>query len=103
MAKNLLTDHASTFSQFVLEVENIEVLENIDEELMQESKTYQRQVRKITIEYTLDLLEDRFHAEAVSTITPELRNINDLQKLKQLHLAASKVQSIEAFAQMLHE
>ena len=75
----------------------------IPEELMQESKTYQRQVRKITIEYTLDLLEDRFHAEAVSAITPELHNINDLQKLKQLLLAASKVQSIEAFAQMLHE
>ena len=36
----------------------------IPEELMQESKYYQRQVRKITrqntIENTLDLLEDRF-------------------------------------------
>ncbi|RKU18949.1 hypothetical protein C6501_01985 [Candidatus Poribacteria bacterium] len=73
----------------------------IPEELMQESKTYQRQVRKITIENTLDLLQDQFHAEAVSAITPALHNINDLQKLKQLHLAAAKVQSIEAFMQLL--
>ncbi len=32
MAKNLLTDHAYIFSQFVLELENVEVLENIDTE-----------------------------------------------------------------------
>ncbi len=70
---------------------------------MRESKTYQLQVRKITIEYTLDLLEDRFQAEAVHALTPMLHSINDLQRLKQLHLAAAKVQSIKAFAQMLQE
>ena len=70
---------------------------------MQESKTYQLQVRKITIEHTLDLLEDRFQAEAVHALTPMLNSINDLQKLKQLLLAAAKVQSIEAFKQLLNE
>ncbi|MDE0484002.1 MAG: hypothetical protein OXI67_15600 [Candidatus Poribacteria bacterium] len=74
---------------------------------MQESKTYQRQrekfLRENTIENTLALLQDQFHAEAVIAITPALRSINDLQKLKQLLLAAAKVQSIEAFAQMLNE
>ena len=79
----------------------------IPEELMQESKTYQLQVEKITrqntIENTLDLLEDRFQAEAVHALTPVLNSINDLQRLKQLHLAAAKVQSIGAFKQLLNE
>ena len=74
---------------------------------MQESKTYQRQreriLRENTIENTLALLEDQFQAETVNALTPALRNINDLQKLKQLLRAAAKVQNIEAFAQMLHE
>ena len=74
---------------------------------MRESKTYQRQREKIlretTIENTLALLVDQFHPETVSALTPMLRSVSDLQKLKQLHLAAARVQSIEAFAQMLHE
>ena len=74
---------------------------------MRESKTYQRQVEKITrqntIELTLDLLEDRFQTEAVPDLTPALQNITDLQKLKQLLLAAAKVSSIDAFKQLLNE
>ncbi len=74
---------------------------------MQESKTYQylreKFIREATIENTLALLEDQFQAEAVNALTPELRSINDLQKLKQLLVAAARVQNIEAFAQMLHE
>lgn len=74
---------------------------------MQESKFYQllseKFTRETTIENTLALLEDQFHAEAVNALTPALRSVNDLQKLKQLHLAAAKVQNIEAFAQMLNE
>ena len=79
----------------------------IQEKLMQESKTYQylreKFIREATIENTLALLEDQFQAEAVNALTPELRSINDLQKLKQLLVAAARVQNIEAFAQMLHE
>ncbi len=79
----------------------------IQEGLMQESKTYQYLREKFlienTIENTLALLEDQFQAEAVDALTPELRNINDLQKLKRLLVAAARVQNIEAFEQMLHE
>ena len=79
----------------------------IQEGLMQESKTYQYLREKFlienTIENTLALLEDQFQAEAVNALTPELRSINDLQKLKQLLVAAARVQNIEAFVQMLHE
>ena len=79
----------------------------IPEELMRESKGYQRQMekaaRETTIENTLALLADQFQPETVSALTPALRKVNDLQKLKQLHLAAARVQNIEAFAQMLSE
>ena len=89
-------------------VYNAELLERlIPEELMQESKTYQRQMeraaRETTIENTLALLSDQFQPETVSALTPALRNINDLQKLKKLLRAAARVQNIEAFAQMLYE
>ena len=74
---------------------------------MQESKTYQRQMeraaRETTIENTLALLEDQFEPETVSALTPAIRKVTDLQKLKRLLLAAARVQNIEAFAQMLHE
>ncbi|MDE0423421.1 MAG: hypothetical protein OXN25_00985 [Candidatus Poribacteria bacterium] len=79
----------------------------VPEELMRESKFYQRQqeriARETTIENTLALLSDQFQAETVSALTPALRNVNDLQKLKRLLRAAARVQNIEAFAQMLNE
>ena len=79
----------------------------VPEELMRESKTYQYLCEKIlketTIENTLALLADQFQAEAVNALTPALQRVNDLQKLKQLHLAAAKVPNIETFAQMLNE
>ena len=74
---------------------------------MQESKGYQypkeKAIRENTIENTLALLADQFQPETVSALKPSLRSVNDLQKLKQLHLAAARVQNIEAFAQMLYE
>lgn len=81
--------------------------QRIAEGLMQESKYYQLLSEKFTIETTIEntlaLLEDQFQAEAVNALTPALRSVNDLQKLKQLHLEAAKVKSIETFAQMLKE
>ena len=87
---------------------NSELLDRlIPEELMRESKTYQRQQEKIaketTIENTLALLADQFQPETVSALTPAIRNVNDLQKLKQLLLAAARVRNIEDFTQMLYE
>ncbi|MCY3724181.1 MAG: hypothetical protein OXG97_18340 [Candidatus Poribacteria bacterium] len=72
---------------------------------MQESKTYQRQMeraaRQTTMENTLALLELQFHTEAVRALTPMLQNIDDLERLKELHLAAARVPNIENFAQKL--
>ena len=89
-------------------VYNAELLDRlIPEELMLESKTYQRQMERVaretTIENTLALLADQFQPETVSALTPTLRKVNDLQKLKQLLRAAARVQNIEDFAQMLSE
>ena len=74
---------------------------------MQESKTYQRQLermrRETTIDNTLALLKKRFHTEEVRAFTPALQNINDLERLKQLLVAVPDMQSLETFAQMLHE
>ena len=79
----------------------------IPEELMRESEGYQRQREKIlrenTIENTLALLKRRFHTEEVRALTPALKNINDLERLQQLLVAVPEMQSLEAFAQMLHE
>ena len=79
----------------------------IPEELMRESGFYQylhkKAVRETTIKHILGLLEQRFHTDAVRALTPIIQNISDLQRLEQLHLAAARVQNIEAFAQMLSE
>ena len=79
----------------------------IPEELMRESKGYQRQREKIlrenTIKHISVVLKTKFSADVVNAVTPEIQNISDLQRLEELHLAAARVQSIEAFAQMLRE
>ena len=81
--------------------------QRIPEELMRESKGYQRlqekAIRETTIKHILSLLEQQFHTDAVRALTPIIQNISDLQRLEQLHLAAARVQNIEAFAQMLSE
>ena len=71
------------------------------EELMQESAGYQLMLKETTIEYILALLEQQFHTETVRALTPMLRNIDDLERLKELHLAAARVPNIETFAQKL--
>ncbi len=97
------------FSGIVINSELLEQL--VSGALMQESKTYQLLTERITIEATIEatientlaLLEDQFQAEAVNALTPALRSVDNLQKLKQLHLEAAKVKNIEAFVQMLNE
>ena len=89
-------------------VYNAELLDRlIPEELMLESKTYQRQreriLRENTIENTLALLKRCFRTEEVSALTPALQNINDLERLQQLLVAVPEMPSLEAFEQMLHE
>ena len=74
---------------------------------MRESKGYQylreRIIRETTIENTLALLKRRFHTEEVMALIPALQNINDLERLQQLLLVVPEMQSLEAFAEMLHE
>ena len=79
----------------------------MQEEIMQESKTYQYLCNKIIaetmIKNILTLLESKFQAEAVSALTSSLQNITDVPRLEELLLAAAQVQNLDAFAQMLHE
>ena len=79
----------------------------IPEELMRESKTYQRQRERILRENTINhisiVLKAKFPVDIVNALTPIIQNISDVQRLEELHLAAAKAQNIEAFAQMLHE
>ena len=75
--------------------------QRIPEELMRESEGYQLMLKETTIKHILALLEQQFHTEAVRALTPMLRNIDDLERLKELHLAAARVPNIEVFAQEL--
>jgi hypothetical protein len=89
-------------------VYNAELLDRlIPEELMQESKTYQRQRERILRENTINhisvVLKAKFPADIVNALTPIIQNINDVQRLEELHMAAAQVQNIESFAQMLSE
>ena len=79
----------------------------IPEELMRESKFYQRQMekaaRETTLKNTLTVLNRKFPAEAVNALTPEMQNIDDLQRLEQLLIAAAEARNLDTFTQMLHE
>ena len=95
----------SLFGCVVYEAELFERL--VPEVLMQESKYFQRQREKIIRETTINhisvVLKARFSADIASALTPVIRNISDLQRLEELHTAAVRVPTIEAFAQMLSE
>ena len=77
------------------------------EELMRESKGYQylmeRAEKRATVRHILTLLKRQFRPEAVNALTPAIENIDDLQRLDQLLIAASETRNIESFEQMLHE
>ena len=68
---------------------------------MRESKGYQLMLKENTIEHIIALLEQQFHTEAVRALTPMLQNIDDLERLKELLLAAPRVPNIETFTQKL--
>ena len=74
---------------------------------MQESHFYRhlqdKFTRENTIENTLALLENRFTPDAVDALKPALLKISDLQRLKQILLAASEAQDPDAFAEILNE
>jgi len=89
-------------------VYNAELLDRlIPEELMLESKTYQRQMEKAaratTLKNTLTVLNRKFPAEAVNALAREMQNIEDLQRLEQLLIAAAEARNLDTFTQILHE
>ena len=51
----------------------------------------------------LAFLGTRFHSDAVPALRPAIEGIGDLQRLKELQLAAYNAQSVEAFTQTLYE
>ena len=91
------------------------LFEQIPEELMQESSFFQHQREKFiaegitqgakeaTLKNLLTVLNAKFHTEAVRALTPALKNIDDLQRLEELHLTAINVESLEAFTEKLFE
>ncbi len=80
---------------------------------MQESKYYQflreqfiaqgieQGARNTTIRHILALLESRFSEDAVRNISAKVEGIDDLQRLDELLITASKVQSLDTFLNML--
>ena len=79
----------------------------IPEELMRESKGYQRQreriIRENTINHISVVLKAKFSVDIVNALNPLIQNISDVQRLEELLDAAAKVQNIEAFVQLLNE
>ena len=57
--------------------------------------------RERAIEDLLDVLEIRFALGAAEPLAARIRDIEDLQRLKQLHRAAIQVESLEAFQSLL--
>ena len=84
-------------------------------ELMQESSFFQHQREKFvaegitqgakeaTLKNLLTVLNAKFHTEAVRALTPALENVDDLQRLEQLHLAAVNAKTLDTFTEALFE
>ena len=63
----------------------------------------ERGERKGTVESIVTLLGTRFPPNAVQALKPALETIDDLPRLKELLIAASKAENFEAFAESLYE
>lgn len=91
------------------------LFERIPEELMQESSFFQHQREKFiaegitegakeaTLKNLLTVLNAKFHIESVRALGPALENIDDLERLEQLHLTAVNAENLEAFTETLFE
>lgn len=77
----------------------------ISEETMHQSSFAQyfteRAERKANIENILNVLEFRFQPNNVQTLKPIIENIEDLQRLKQLHHEALQVSNLDEFKRIL--
>ncbi len=66
-----------------------------------EQRGIQKGSRQTSIESTLAILNTRFSDVDIDTLTPALEAIEDLNRLKQLNLEASLVESFRAFQERL--
>ncbi len=98
-------------------VHDTSLFEQIPEALMQESPFEQRRREKFigqgieqgitqgakeaTLKNLLTVLNAKFHVEAVRSINPALQDIDDLQRLEQLHLTAVNAKTLDAFTEVL--
>ena len=61
----------------------------------------QQVARQIAIRNLFAVLEFRFDGRAVQALRPALENIQELQRLQDLHDEALRAENFEAFAQIL--
>ena len=61
----------------------------------------ERGQKKCAIDLILDMLNEQFPDDEVHELEPVLEEIDELERLKQLHRSVSKVQSYEEFKQEL--
>ena len=76
------------------------MLESAFVQLYMEEARNEGEIKALT-DAILALLGTQFHPEAVHILQPKLAEIKDLQRLQQLHLAAARSESLEAFMQHL--
>ncbi len=73
----------------------------LSEETMQENSVIQYFERKNTIELLLNVLEVRFQHSDVPILKPTLENIEENQRLRELHRKAVQVPSLDEFKRIL--
>ena len=59
--------------------------------------------KEATRKNLLTVLNAKFHVEAVRAIDPALQDIDDLQRLEELYLAAVNAKTLDAFTEALFE
>ena len=89
----------SSFAQYLTQQAREEGLEQGREEGIEQG--IERGGRERAIEDLLDVLEIRFALGAAEPLVARIRDIRDLQRLKQLHRAAIQVENLEAFRPLL--
>ena len=89
----------SSFAQYLTQQAREEGLEQGREEGIEQG--IERGGRERAIEDLLDVLEIRFALGAADPLAARIRDIRDLQRLKQLHRAAIQVENLEAFRTLL--
>ena len=66
-----------------------------------EEKGEKKGEKKGTIQSIISLLETQFQPDAVKVLEPTLESINDMQRLRELLLAAPRVDTLETFMQYM--